>query len=58
MLAGSNRVSRNKEHFKGLLGDIFKENIAVMNKTQSTLKFSEPQVEKRSLSVYEALMEE
>ena len=58
LLAGSNRVSRNKEHFKGLLGDIFKENIAVMNKTQSTLKFSEPQVEKRSLSVYEALMEE
>ena len=58
LLAGSNRVSRNKEHFRGLLGDIFKENITVMNKTQSTLKFSEPQVEKRSLSVYEALMEE
>jgi transposase len=58
LLAGSNRVSRNKEHFKGLLGDILKENIAAMNKTQSTLKFSEPEVEIRSLSVYEALMEE
>jgi len=57
LLAGSNRVSRNKEHFRGLLGDILKENMAAMNKTQSTLKFSEPQVEKRSLSVYEALME-
>ena len=57
LLAGSGRVSRNKEHFKGLLGDILKENIATMNKTQSVLKFSEPQVEKRSLSVYEALME-
>ena len=58
LLAGSSRVSRNKEHFKGLLGDILKENMAAMNKTQSTLKFSEPQVEKRSLSVYEALMED
>jgi transposase len=57
LLAGSNRVSRNKEHFKGLLGDILKENLAAMNKIQSSLKFSEPQVEKRYLSVYEALME-
>jgi transposase len=57
LLPGSSRVSRNKEHFRGLLGDILKENKAAMNKTQSTLKFSEPQVEKRSLSVYEALME-
>jgi transposase len=57
LLAGSSRVSRNKEHFRGLLGDILKENMTVMNKTHSTLKFSEPQVEKRSLSVYEALME-
>jgi transposase len=57
LLAGSNRVSRNKEHFRGLMGEILKQNITAMNKTQSTLKFSEPQVEKRSLSVYEALME-
>ena len=57
LLAGSGRVSRSKEHFKGLLKDILKENVGAMNKTQSTLKFSEPEVEKRSLSVYEALME-
>lgn len=45
-----------KEHFSGLLKDILKENIAVMNKKQCTcaLNFSEPDVEKRSLSVYEA----
>ncbi|MDO9517428.1 MAG: IS21 family transposase [Methanosarcinaceae archaeon] len=58
LLAGSDRVSRNKEHFRGLLGDILKENVAAMNKTQSTLKFSELQVEKRPLSVYEAFMGE
>ncbi len=57
LLAGSNRISRNKEHFRGLLGEILKENITAMTKTQSTLKFSELQVEKRSLSVYEALVE-
>lgn len=57
LIAGSNGVSRKKEHFKGLMSDILKENVSAMNKTQSTLKFSEPQVEIRSLSVYEALME-
>jgi transposase len=56
LLPGSGRVSRKKEHFSGLLKDILKENIAVMNKKQCTcaLNFSEPDVEKRSLSVYEA----
>lgn len=57
LLAGSGRVSRNKDHFKGLLKDILKENIGAMNKTKSTLKFSEPKVQERSLLVYEALME-
>jgi transposase len=57
VLAGNNRVSKNKEHFKGLLGDILKQNVAAMNKSQSILKFSEPNVEKRSLLAYEALME-
>lgn len=57
LLAGSGRVSRNKDHFKGLLNDILKENIGAMNKTKSTLKFSEPKVQERPLSVYEALME-
>jgi transposase len=57
LLAGNNRVSKNKEHFKGLLGDILKQNVAAMNKSQLILKFSEPDVEKRSLLAYEALME-
>lgn len=57
VLAGNNRVSKNKEHFKGLLGDILMQNVAAMNKSQSILKFSEPNVEKRSLLAYEALME-
>ena len=57
VLAGNNRVSKNKEHFKGLLGDILKQNVTAMNKSQSILKFSEPNVEKRSLLAYEALME-
>jgi rRNA pseudouridine-1189 N-methylase Emg1 (Nep1/Mra1 family) len=59
ILSGSGRVSRVKEHFKGLMSDILKENKAAMNKSgQSILKFETVEVEKRSLSVYEALSEE
>lgn len=54
ILTGSCRTVRNKEHFKGLLSEIWKENKAAMSKTQSILKFPSPEVEKRSLSVYEA----
>jgi transposase len=59
ILAGSGSVSRVKEHFKGLMSDILKENKAAMIKSgQSILKFESIEVEKRSLSVYEALSEE
>lgn len=59
ILAGSGRVSRIKEHFKGLMSEILKENKAAMNKPgQSILKFESIEVEKRSLSVYEAFSEE
>ncbi|WP_413874820.1 IS21 family transposase [Albidovulum sp.] len=59
ILSGSGRVSRVKEHFKGLMSEIMKENKASMNKQgQSILKFESIEVEKRSLSVYEALSEE
>ena len=59
ILAGSGRVSRIKEHFKGLMSEILKENKAVMNKPgQSILKFESIDVEKRPLSVYEAFSEE
>lgn len=58
ILAGSGRVSRVKEHFKGLLSEILKENKDAMNKPrQSILKFESLEVEKRSLSVYESLSE-
>jgi transposase len=58
ILAGSGRISRVKEHFKGLLSEILKENKAAMNKSgQTILKFERLEVEKRSLSVYEALSE-
>jgi hypothetical protein len=59
ILSGSGRVSRVKEHFKGLMSEILKENKAAMIKSgQSILKFESIEVEKRSLSVYEALSEE
>ena len=58
ILAGRGRVSRVKEHFKGLMSEILKENKAAMNKSgQSILKFESLEVEKRSLSVYESLIE-
>lgn len=58
ILAGRGRESRVKEHFKGLLSEILKENKAAMNKPgQSILKFESLEVEKRSLSVYESLIE-
>jgi transposase len=58
ILPGSCRVSRIKGHFQGLLGDIMKENKAAITKSQSIMKFSEPEVEKRPLSVYDAFSEE
>ena len=58
IIAGRARVSRIKEHFKGLLGEIQKENRDAMNKSgQSILKFEAIEVEKRSLSVYDSLIE-
>lgn len=58
ILTGSCGTVRNKEHFKGLLSEIWKENKAAMNRPrQPLLKFENPEVEKRSLSVYEAFSE-
>ena len=58
ILTGRGRASRVKEHFKGLMSEILKENKAAMNKSgQSILKFESLEVEKRSLSVYESLIE-
>jgi transposase len=52
ILPGNCRVARKKEHFQGLLSEILKEN-SKCKKSSLPLKFSEPEVEKRSLAVYE-----
>jgi hypothetical protein len=53
ILPGNCRVSRKKEHFQGLLSEILKENSKCKKNSQIPLKFSGPEVEKRSLDVYE-----
>jgi transposase len=57
ILPGHGRLSRNKEHFKGLLSEILRQNSAQCGKTSSILKFSDPDVEQRSLSVYDDFSE-
>jgi len=54
ILSGNCRVTRRKEHFKGLLSEILKENSACMNSSKPPMKFSGLEVEERSLEVYEA----
>jgi len=56
-LTGSHRISRNKEHFRGLLSEVFKENKARSNQASPILRFSDPVVESRPLSVYEEFSE-
>ena len=53
ILPGNCRVARKKEHFQGLLSEILKENSKCKKDSQIPLKFSGPEVEKRSLDVYE-----
>jgi hypothetical protein len=53
ILPGNCRVARKKEHFQGLLSEILKENSKCKKDPQIPLKFSGPEVEKRSLDVYE-----
>ena len=53
ILPGNCRVSRKKEHFQGLLSEIIKENSKCKKGSLILLKFPEPEVEKRSLDVYE-----
>ncbi|AGF98036.1 Mobile element protein [Methanosarcina mazei Tuc01] len=55
ILPGNCRVSRKKEHFQGLLSEILKENSKCKKASQIPLKFSGPEVEKRSLDVYETM---
>jgi len=51
---GNCRVIRKKEHFQGLMSEILKQNSICRNTSQLPIKFSDPDVEKRSLEVYEA----
>jgi transposase len=57
IIPGRGRVSRNKEHFEGFLSEVLKQNSTQMNKPQTILRFKEPDVEKRSLSVYDSFSE-
>ncbi|AAM04476.1 transposase [Methanosarcina acetivorans C2A] len=57
ILPGNCRVSRKKEHFQGLLSEILKENSKCKKDSQIPLKFSDPEVEKRSIDVYEIFSE-
>jgi transposase len=50
---GHGKVSRNKDHFKGLLSEILKQNSASSAKSQSVIRFNEPDVEHRPLSAYD-----
>ena len=58
IIPGHGRVSRNKDHFKGLLSEILKYNSAPKSKCENVIRFDDPDVEKRSLSVYEAFCRE
>jgi hypothetical protein len=49
------QITRNKDHFKGLLSEILKQNST--SKARETFKFIEPMVEQRSLSVYDTFSE-
>ena len=54
IISGHGKVSRNKDHFKGLLSEILTQNSASNVKSQSVICFKDPEVEKRPLSFYDA----
>ena len=57
LLPGSNRVSRKKEHFKGLLSEIMKQNNTSGRKSHTILRFPDPVVEHRPIASYETFSE-
>ena len=58
LLFGSNRVSENKEHFKGLLSEIKKQNNTSARMPRTILRFGDPVVEHRPIASYEKFSEE
>lgn len=58
IMPGHGKLSRNKDHFKGLLSEILKQNSLSRSKGENIVHFRDDDVEKRSLSVYEAFCKE
>jgi transposase len=58
IIPGHGKVSRNKDHFKGLLSEILKQNSVPRARGANIVHFSDTDVEKRPLSVYEAFCRE
>jgi hypothetical protein len=58
IIPGHGRVSRNKDHFKGLLSEILKHNSVPRSKGENIVRFADLDVEKRSLSVYDTFCRE
>jgi len=54
---GHGKLVRVKEHFKGLLSEILRQNSSLKGKSQSILTFEETDVEHRSLSLYDIFSE-
>jgi hypothetical protein len=54
---GHCEISRNKEHFQGLLSEILKQNSIPKARCSPSFKFIEPEVEERSLSIYDSFSE-
>lgn len=57
IVPGNHRVIRTKEHFQGLLSETLKQNSQCRKATQITINFSDIEVEKRSLEIYDAFCE-
>jgi hypothetical protein len=54
---GHGKLVRVKEHFKGLLSEVLRQNCSLKGKSQSILTFEETDVEHRSLSLYDVFSE-
>lgn len=54
---GHGRVSRNREHFQGLLSEILKQNSQPRSKCSASFRFAEQEVEHRPLSIYDSFSE-
>jgi len=57
-MPGHGKVSHNKDHFKGLLSEILQQSTVSRMKGMNVIYFSDPEVEHRPLSVYDAFCKE